>query len=144
LTFELGVWYLKYENQKVMTIPGQTFVDTLHFALERFSVPFNIRYNFKLKRESAFFLKAGPQFNLNSKLDSWIIPNYSRERRDNLIKPNTNSFGFNVGFGYSKNINNLSLALEYRYSYAQLVDGVTNLGKQLTNGIYLNIGFIQK
>jgi opacity protein-like surface antigen len=144
LTFELGVWYLKYENQKVMNIPGYTFVDTLHFALESFSIPFNIRYNFKLKGESAFFLKAGPQFNLNSKLDSWIIPNYSRERRNNLIKPNKNGYGFNLGLGYSKNINNLSLALEYRYSYTQLVDDVTNLGKQFTNGIYLNVGFIQK
>jgi hypothetical protein len=144
LTFELGVWYLKYENQKVMTISGYTFVDTLHFALESFSIPFNIRYNFKLKGESAFFLKAGPQFNINSKLDSWIIPNYSRERRDNLTTPNKNGYGFNVGFGYSKNINNLGLALEYRYSYAQLVDGVTNLGKHFTNGIYLNVGFIQK
>jgi opacity protein-like surface antigen len=144
LSFELGIWYLKYENQKVMTIPNYTVVDTLHFALERLSIPFNVRYNFKLKGESNFFLKAGPQFNINSKFDSWIIPNYSRDRRNNLIKENTNGYGFNAGFGYSKNINNLSLALEYRYSYSQLLDGVSNLGKYFTNGIYLNVGFIQK
>jgi Outer membrane protein beta-barrel domain len=144
LTFELGVWYLKYENQKVMTIPRYTFVDTLHIEMERFSIPFNIRYSFKLKGESAFFLKVGPQFNLNPKLDSWIIPNYTKERRNNLNKENTNGYGFNVGFGYSKNINNLNLAIEYRYSYTELYDAVANFGKHFTNGIYFNVGFIQK
>jgi hypothetical protein len=144
LTFELGMWYLKYENQKILTISGKTVVDTLHIAMERFSIPFNIRYSFKLKGESIFFLKAGPQFNLNSKLDSWIIPNYIKERRNNLNKENSNGYGFNVGFGYSKNINHLNLAIEYRYSYTELYDAVANFGKHFTNGLYLNVGFIQK